>query len=81
MKILHSYNKMIILVLTLIAHGSKCRTLAFEGGGTKGGFEAGAISAIVNNTATIDHAYDFVSGVSTGALNTNGFTIYPKGRE
>jgi predicted acylesterase/phospholipase RssA len=42
---------MILLLIQIFkTYAEKCRVLAFEGGGTKGAYEAGAVSAIVKNT-------------------------------
>ena len=51
----------------------KCTALAMSGGGSKGSYEAGALWGLyftdVNATAD-KYAYDVMTGVSAGALNT-----------
>ena len=56
------------------AHAAeKCTALAMSGGGSKGSYEAGALWGLyysdVNATAD-KYAYDVITGVSAGALNT-----------
>lgn len=53
--------------------------IAFEGGGSKGAFAAGAFHYLANNVPNL--TYDAVSGVSAGAVNAALFTLYPPGEE
>ena len=46
--------------------------LALSGGGAKGSYEAGALWGLVmNNDNKTKFAYDVVTGVSAGAINTS----------
>ena len=46
-----------------------------------GSFEVGALKALVNNLDPIDVHYDFVSGVSVGAIIASAFSVYEFGQE
>lgn len=76
---------MITLVLGFIiqfSHGEDvCRCVALEGGGSKGAFEVGVIQGMAETLPEGEVAWDIITGVSTGALNTLYFSMYPKGRE
>ena len=50
----------------------KCRALVLSGGGTNGAWEAGVLWGLMNYGDPADFAYDTVSGISAGALNTAG---------
>ena len=52
----------------------KCRVLALRGGGVHGAYEVGVLKAF---TEFLN--YDYISGVSIGALNTAVFAMYPPG--
>ena len=56
-----------------VANAEKCTALAMSGGGSKGAYEAGGLWGLYFSdvNATSDkYAYDVMSGVSAGALNT-----------
>jgi NTE family protein len=59
----------------------KCRILALRGGGVHGSFEVGALKALVENLPASEVHYDYVSGVSVGAINASYFAIYDFGKE
>jgi NTE family protein len=59
----------------------KCRILALRGGGIHGSFEVGVIKAFVNKLDPIDVQYDFISGVSVGAINAAFMALHSKGEE
>lgn len=54
----------------------KCRALALSGGGDKGAYEAAVYVGLVNNLPAEDIAYDVVTGVSAGSLNTLGLSPF-----
>lgn len=58
-----------------------CRALSMSGGGSRGCYEVGVVWSLVNNLPPSEVAWDVVSGISTGSLNTVGFSLYPKGQE
>jgi NTE family protein len=61
---------------------TKCRGLALEGGGSHGAYEAGAIKAFADIITPISEMeYDIITGVSAGALNAFGLSLWPKGQE
>ena len=53
-----------------------CRAAAFSGGGSKGAYEAGAVYGFNNNGNPADFAWDVVTGVSAGALNSAGISLW-----
>ena len=59
--------------------GQQCIALAMSGGGSKGAFEAGALYGLyhgVENAGT-KFNYDVVTGVSAGAINAAGLSLWP----
>jgi len=63
------------------AFDGKCRILALRGGGVRGAYEVGAIKAFVENLEPIEYAYDYISGISVGALNAAVMAKYSRGDE
>ena len=62
-------------------HYDKCRVLVLRGGGVHGAFEVGALKAFIEKLDPTDYAYDYLSGVSIGAINAAILALYPKGKE
>lgn len=59
-----------------------CKALALSGGGSKGAFEAGALYGLVmNDEDKTNYAYDVVTGVSAGAINTGAIAVFKPGDE
>jgi len=54
----------------------KCRVLVLRGGGVHGAYEVGALQALVEHLEPKEYAYDFISGVSIGALNAGVIAKY-----
>ena len=53
-----------------------------SGGGVKGAFEAGALWGLVlNSEDKSKFAYDVVTGVSAGAINLGGISLFDIGDE
>lgn len=53
-----------------------------SGGGAKGSFEAGVLHGLyMNDPVKSNYAYDVITGVSAGALNTLAFSIFAPGDE
>ena len=73
----------ILLPLTLLTStsGQTCMTLAIEGGGAKGAYEAGVLYQMANSPNNISMAYNIVTGVSIGSINAGLATNYPIGQE
>jgi predicted acylesterase/phospholipase RssA len=64
------------------ADAKKCIALAMSGGGVKGAYEAGALYGMVHEAADkTQFEYDVVTGVSAGAINTAGVSLFKKGDE
>jgi hypothetical protein len=68
---------LILLGLNFVHAGDrKCRALALSGGGDLGAYEAGAFIELVNLLPTEDVAYDVVTGVSAGSMNSAGLGLF-----
>jgi predicted acylesterase/phospholipase RssA len=52
-----------------------------RGGGVHGSFEVGALKALTEQLPPLEVHYDYVSGVSVGAINAAYFAIYDFGEE
>ena len=62
--------------------GNKCTALAMSGGGAKGAYEAGALYGFVKNDPhPSKYAYDVVTGVSVGAINSFAVGVWRIGTE
>ena len=57
----------------------KCRILSLRGGGVHGAFEIGALKGLVDNMPPNEVMYEYVAGVSIGAVNASIFSTYPPG--
>ena len=62
-------------------HDDKCRILSFSAGGVHLVWETGVFKAIVEQMARSDILYDYVGGVSAGALCASFVAIHPIGEE
>ena len=52
-----------------------------RGGGIHGAFEVGVLKAFTDKLSKIDYHYDYMSGVSVGALNTGILSVFEYGKE
>lgn len=59
----------------------KCRVLALRGGGVHGSFEVGALKAFIDVLDPSEYRYDYVSGVSIGAINSSILALHDIGNE
>ena len=59
----------------------KCRVLALRGGGTHGSFEVGVLKAFLAELDPSEIKWDYVSGVSVGAINGSFLALHPPGDE
>jgi len=57
--------------------GEPCRVLALSGGGSYGAFEAGVLKRLATDDPMMD--YDFISGVSAGAMNAGFLSLFGYG--
>ena len=78
--------KILIIVIILftskvLADDGKCRILALRGGGVHGAFEAGVLQALTERMPANEIKYDYVSGVSVGAMNASIIALFPPGDE
>jgi predicted patatin/cPLA2 family phospholipase len=68
-----------ILVVLSQASDGKCRALALEGGGSLGAYQAGAVKALSEVVTPISELeWDVITGVSVGALNAFGLSLWEK---
>ena len=59
----------------------KCRILALRGGGVHGVYELGALKALTDTLPDNEYAWDYISGVSIGAINAANISLFEKGDE
>jgi predicted acylesterase/phospholipase RssA len=60
----------------------KCRALAMSGGGSFGAYEAGVLYGLVKNAKDkSDFAWDVMSGVSAGSINSLAGGLWAPGTE
>lgn len=70
-----------LAALSLSANAAEhCLALAMSGGGAKGAFEAGALHGMYHGLDNVGSTFDYdvVTGVSAGAINTMGLSVFPK---
>ena len=73
---------LVILSLTLLSvSGQKCRVLVMAGGGSAGSYEAGVLQGLTSLLQSDDIAYDVLTGISIGSINSLSFAQFPKGQE
>ena len=58
-----------------------CRALALEGGGSLGAYQVGALMELAAKMPAQSIEWNVVTGVSTGALNAAGVSLFPMGQE
>ena len=64
-----------------LSSDGKCRILSLSGGGVHGSFEVGALWALIEHMPPQEVIYDYVNGVSIGAINAAAFALFPPGEE
>ena len=70
-----------LLSSTAYAKQDICHALALSGGGNKGAYEAGVVYQLAHSLPADEVTWDVVSGVSAGALNAAGISIFAVGDE
>lgn len=55
--------------------------LVLEGGGDRGAYHAGAFNEMVKMMPAEEVAYDIITGISVGALNSLALSFFEKGDE
>ena len=58
-----------------------CNALVLSGGGSNGAWEVGVLWGLLHNGNREDFAYDWLTGVSAGSINTAGLAGWPVGKE
>lgn len=59
----------------------KCRALALSGGANYGAWEAGVLWGLLHYGNPEDYAWNVVTGVSAGAINTGATAVFATGDE
>lgn len=70
-----------ILAGFVAAHDEFCRALIMSGGSNNGAWEAGVIWGLTHYGNPADFAWDVVTGVSAGAINTGAVAVFATGDE
>lgn len=65
-----------LFITSSYAGDVKCRALALSGGGDKGSYEAAVFIELVNLLDPADIAYDVLTGVSAGSMNSCGLGAF-----
>ena len=68
-------------IVNALGADGKCRILSLRGGGVHGAFEVGVLQAIVDIMPKDEIKYDYVGGVSVGALNASIMASFAPGDE
>ena len=63
------------------AGDKKCRALCLSGGSNNGAWEAGVLYGLTHYGNPEDYAYDVITGVSAGSINTGFTAVWEKGQE
>lgn len=71
----------LISVFNLSKGSEKCRVLVMEGGGDRGAYLAGAFKRMTEIMPPEECAYDIITGISAGGMNSGAISTYEKGNE
>ena len=67
----------VFAIATASAQENKtCKALVMSGGGSNGAWEAGVVWGLSHYGNEADYAYDVVSGVSAGSINTSLMSVW-----
>ena len=71
------------LLLIAGVDAKQCKALAMAGGGSKGAYEAGVLYGMIRSgdKNSTKFAYDVVTGVSIGSVNSAGVSLWQPGTE
>ena len=69
------------LATEAFASSDKCRALAMSGGANYGAWEAGILWGLTHYGNPEDYAWDVITGVSAGAINTAATVVFNVGDE
>jgi len=58
-----------------------CKALVLSGGGANGAWEVGVLWGLLHYGNPDDFAYDWISGISAGSINTAALSGWAKGTE
>lgn len=71
----------LLATLAQASTDGKCRALVLSGGSNNGAWETGVMWGLLHYGNPEDFAWDVVSGISAGAINTGGIATWPTGTE
>jgi len=71
----------IFFLWKVFADTDKCKAMSFEGGASKGAYQAGALQAFQDFLDPKEYSYQVVAGVSVGSLNALSFGLMQMGNE
>jgi hypothetical protein len=71
----------LLLFFLPMSLSQSCLSVSLEGGGSHGAYEAGALYTMAYTLPAASVAYDIISGISAGAINTGAMVQFPKGQE
>jgi len=72
---------LVVSSVTTAKEDDVCRALVMSGGGANGSWEVGVLWGFLHYGNPEDFAYDEMSGVSAGAINTAALSVWAKGDE
>lgn len=76
-----TFGSALLAALAQASDDGKCRALVLSGGSNNGAWEVGVIWGLVHYGDPKDFAWDVVSGISAGAINTGGIATWATGTE
>lgn len=72
---------LLLLSVTAAQDAEQCKILVLQGGGSLGAYQVGLLKAFLSHNNPANYEYDYISGISAGALNTLGMAMFAKGDE
>ena len=78
---MRSYLNYSLFATAALASQENCKALVMSGGGSNGAWEIGVFWGLVNYGNSDDFAYDVVTGVSAGSINTLALSGWEVGQE
>ena len=78
---MRSYLNYSLFATAALASQESCKALVMSGGGSNGAWEIGVFWGLVNYGNPDDFAYDVVTGVSAGSINTLALSGWEVGQE
>jgi len=76
-----SFIAVVLGALAPAVYANTCKALVMSGGGSNGAWEAGVFWGLLHYGNPADYAYDVITGVSAGAINTGALAGWAIGDE